>query len=107
VDLAEVETFLPGSGNRRLGWYAGRFAPVDLEEVSTKKRKKRTSRKKVTLITPPRRRQGVPCSVTHPVPRGAGGFVAEDLSAHWQKASLPHRIPWKGRPRHPSAARSA
>lgn len=63
VDLVEVDTFLPGSLKGRLGWYAGRFAPLDLEEVSTRKRKKRTSRKKVTRISPPRRRQAVCRSV--------------------------------------------
>lgn len=63
VDLVEVDTFLPGSLKGRLGWYAGRFAPLDLEEASTRKRKKRTSRKKVIRISPPRRRQTVPCSV--------------------------------------------
>ena len=63
VDLVEVDTFLPGSSKPRLGWYIGRFAPLDLEEVSTRKRKKRTSRKKVTRTSPPRRRQAVSCSV--------------------------------------------
>jgi hypothetical protein len=62
VDLVEVDTFLPGSLKARLGWYAGRFAPLDLEEVSTKKRKKRTSQKKPTQALPPRRRQMVSCS---------------------------------------------
>ena len=63
VDLVEVDTLLPGSLKGRLGWYAGRFAPVDLEEVSTKKRKKQISRTKTTQALPPRRRQTVSCSV--------------------------------------------
>jgi hypothetical protein len=49
VDLVEVDTLLPGSLKGRLGWYAGRFAPVDLEEVSTKKRKRRKSRREQVL----------------------------------------------------------
>lgn len=63
VDLVEVDTFLPGSLRKRLGWYAGRFAPVDLKEVSTRKRKKRSSREKVTRTPPLRRREPVPCSI--------------------------------------------
>ena len=48
VDLVEVDTFLPGSSRPRLGWYVGRFAPVDLEEVSAIKRKRRTRPPKKT-----------------------------------------------------------
>ena len=63
VDLVEVDTSLPGSLKGRLGWYAGRFAPLDLEEVSTKKRQRQTPRTKTTRASPPRRRQTVPSSV--------------------------------------------
>jgi hypothetical protein len=63
VDLAEVDSYLPGSGTRRLGWYAGRFAPLDIQEVATERRKKRTARKKPIQISPSRRRQTVSCSV--------------------------------------------
>lgn len=52
ADLVEVDTFLPGSSKPRLGWYIGRFAPVDLEEVSTSKRKK--------SIRPEKKRKCVP-----------------------------------------------
>ena len=59
VDLVEVDTRLPGSLKGRLGWYTGRCAPVDLEEVSTRKRKKRNSRCEI-----PARKQPKPCHPT-------------------------------------------
>lgn len=49
VDLVEVDTFLPGARKGHLGWYAGRFVPLDLEEVATKKRKRRKSRREQVL----------------------------------------------------------
>lgn len=52
VDLVEVDTFLPGSSRPRLGWYVGRFAPVDIEEVSARTRKKRTRAKKKLQSVP-------------------------------------------------------
>lgn len=56
VDLVEVDTFLPGARKGRLGWYAGHFAPLDLEEVSARKRRRKIARKRATQVSPAHRR---------------------------------------------------
>ena len=99
VDLVEVDTFLPGSLKGRLGWYAGRFAPLDVEEVSTRKRKKRSSRKKSIQTSPPQRRQTVSCSIAGRIefprtPAVEPGFIGESANqlVSGAKLSLPLKM---------------